>query len=432
VTRRVSIGVLAARLAYVAVLAAATLSPYHFSLAGSSIGRELARAFSFSYSAGTAIDAIQNVLLFAGWGALWATTSRPAPLAETVRWPALTGALLSVTAETLQLFIPERETSVLDVMTNTAGAALGAAVIAIAVQTARAGRGQKSYVGLPAAGFAIAYLGAAAAEALLPLQFAAELPTGGDQSPQLHRMHAAAPRLDWTSLWHLPLTEVMLFIPLGIFGVMALVERGEGHWAAARRIMAWGAAGAVLLELCHAPLRLAITPGDALAHLLGIAIGAAACAHWLPAFSRNVRGRGRPGLLLFAYALLIAFWAWRPFMLETDPTVLHQQFALERFIPMHGLAGRSDPASIAEILKPFFLFFPIGGLLAVWPLRRRGWLGGWLPALYLAIVTEGLQGFVSGRYFDGTDLAVQCAAAAIGWAVVRQAGYEPHGSLLGG
>jgi VanZ family protein len=68
--------------------------------------------------------------------------------------------------------------------------------------------------------------------------------------------------------------------------------------------------------------------------------------------------------------------------------------------------------------------------LAVWPLRRSGILGFCLPALYFAAVTEVLQGFISGRFFDGTDLVIQCAAAAIGWAVVRQAGYEPHGTLL--
>ena len=119
-------------------------------------------------------------------------------------------------------------------------------------------------------------------------------------------------------------------------------------------------------------------------------------------------------------------------MLETDPATIHQQFALERLIPLQGLARRSDLASVAEIVKPFFLFFPLGAMLAVWPLRRRGWLGTCLPAFYLAVITEVVQGFVAGRFFDGTDLVIQCAAAAIGWAVVRQAGYFPYGAVLDG
>jgi glycopeptide antibiotics resistance protein len=133
-----------------------------------------------------------------------------------------------------------------------------------------------------------------------------------------------------------------------------------------------------------------------------------------------------------AYALLIAFWAWRPFTIETDPTTIQQQFALQRLIPLQGLADRSDLSSVADIVKPFFLFFPLGALLAVWPLARRGVLAFCFPALYLAIVTEVVQGFVAGRFFDGTDLVIQCAAAAIGWAVVRQAGYQPHGAILSG
>lgn len=422
-------GVLATRLAYVALLAAATLAPFHFAYPAAGLSTGLANAFDFRYSTATAVDALQNVLVFAGWGALWATTSRPAPVALAIRGPALTGLAMSVMAETLQLFIPDRHASVLDVLTDTAGAVLGAATIAVAVHTAQRARDRKSYIGLPASAFAAAYLGAALAEALLPLQSAAIVASGGKL--QLHRMRAAAAAgIDWGTLWPVPLADVVLFFPLGVFGVMALIELGERHWSAVRQVCAWGAFGSVALEIAHGPLHQPIQLGAAVAHVIGITLGAAACAWWLPNFSRQVRGRGRPAVVLLAYALIIAFWAWRPFALESDWTTIQQQFALERLIPLQGLARRSDLSSIAEIVKPFFLFFPLGALLAVWPLKRRGWLGYCLPAFYLAVLTEVPQGFVAGRFFDGTDLAIQCAAAAIGWAVVRQAGYEPHGAVL--
>lgn len=423
------LGVFAARLAYVVVLAVATLAPFHFGVPPDGLSRGLSNAFTFRYSFATAVDAVQNVLLFAGWGALWVTTTQPGGLARGIRVAALSGAAMSLLAEALQLFLPDRHASVLDVMTNTAGAALGAAAIAIAVQIAQAMRGQKSYIGLPAAGFAIAYLSAAVTEAILPLQQTAVLATR--VGTRLRRMRAVTPGLDWSTLWHIPPADIVLFFPLGIFGVMALVESGMERWAAVRQVGVWGTVGAILLELTHGPLGQPIQLGAALAHLVGVVLGAVACGLWLPGFSRLVRGRGRPALVLIAYAMLIAFWAWRPFAIETDPAVIHQQFALERLIPLYGLAGRSDLASVAEIVKPFFLFFPLGALLGVWPLRRSGVLGFCLPALYLAGLTEVLQGFISGRFFDGTDLVIQCAAAAIGWAVVRQAGYEPHGSLLG-
>lgn len=425
------LGVFTARLAYVVVLAVATLAPFHFGIPADGLARGLANAFTFRYSLATAVDAVQNVLLFAGWGALWVTTSRlgEGALARGIRVSALTGAAMSVLAEALQLFLPDRRASVLDVMTNTAGAALGAAAIAIAVQIASAMRRQKSYIGLPIAGFAIAYLSAAVTEAMLPLQETAVVATRA--GAQLRRLRLVTPRLDWSSLAHVPLADIVLFFPLGIFGVMALVESGKDRWAAVRHVSAWGALGAILLELTHGPLGQPIVLDAALAHLAGVALGAVACGLWLPAFSRQVRGRGRPVTVLVAYALLIAFWAWRPFVIESNPAIIHQQFAAERLIPLYGLARRSDLASVAEIVKPFFLFFPLGALLAVWPLRRSGLLGFCLPALYLAAATEVAQGFISGRFFDGTDLVIQCAAAAIGWAVVRQAGYEPHGTLLG-
>jgi glycopeptide antibiotics resistance protein len=246
----------------------------------------------------------------------------------------------------------------------------------------------------------------------------------------MHRMRTAVAAFEWSSIWRIPLTDVVLFVPLGALAVMALVELGWSHWRAARSVAGWGGLVSLAVELAHGPLGLPIQLGTAVAHIVGIALGAAACAQWLPAFSRRVRGRGRPAALLLAYAALVAFWAWRPFVLEMDGEMIRQQFSLERLVPLQGLASR-DLFTVADVVKPFFLFFPLGALLAVWPLRRRGILGYCLPAVYLAVITEGGQGLVEGRFFDGTDLLIQCAAATIGWLLVRQAGYDEHGGVLG-
>ncbi|MGH7537605.1 MAG: VanZ family protein [Gemmatimonadales bacterium] len=410
------------------MLAIATLAPFRFDFTPPGLGRRLENALAIGYSTATAVDAILNVVLFAGWGALWAATSRPAPLGRALRLPMITGAALSLAAETLQIFVPARRPSLLDVVTNTAGSVLGATVVALAVLAAQTVRQRKSYFGLPAGGFAGAYLGAALAEALLPFQPAALLPSA--RGNPLHRMRSVVATFEWSSIWRIPLTDVVLFFPFGALAVMALVELGWTHWRAARHVIGWGGLLSLAVELAHGPLGLPIQLGSALAHVVGIALGAAVCAQWLPAFSRRVRGRGRPAVLLVAYAVLVALWAWRPFVLETNPETLRQQLSLERLVPLQGLASRTDFFSVAEVVKPFFLFFPLGALLGVWPLRRRGALGYCLPALYLATVTELGQGFVEGRFFDGTDMLIQCAAAGIGWAVVRQAGYAEHGGVL--
>ena len=86
--------------------------------------------------------------------------------------------------------------------------------------------------------------------------------------------------------------------------------------------------------------------------------------------------------------------------------------------------------SVADVLILFLLFLPLGGLLAVWPLRSKGRLAGFAPAIYLAVVLEVCQIFVAGRSLDITDLLVQSAAAMVGWTVVRRAGFSPYGAQL--
>ena len=68
-------------------------------------------------------DVLGNVMLFAPLGAALAWTGRRV-------WRAtLIGAVLSITIETAQLVVPGRYATLSDVLTNTAGAALGAALL---------------------------------------------------------------------------------------------------------------------------------------------------------------------------------------------------------------------------------------------------------------------------------------------------------------
>lgn len=70
-------------------------------------------------------DLVMNVLMFVPFGFVYQLTR---PRGAPPDWPRvlILGAALSGTIETLQLFSPTRYTSLLDVATNTAGAALGA------------------------------------------------------------------------------------------------------------------------------------------------------------------------------------------------------------------------------------------------------------------------------------------------------------------
>jgi VanZ family protein len=418
----------ALRLAYVAVIALATLTPFQPDFALAAVGQRFLHAFHLGYSARDAIDAVRNVILFTGWGALWVATSPPTGLPRILREPTLAGCALSIGAETIQLFLPERNASILDVITNTAGSWLGAAVIVFAVLLAKALRDRKSYVGLPMLVFAGAYGAAVCIDGLFPLLRVDALP--GAYGGPFSRLRIAMAAFSWASLGTIPVGDVLEFFPLGAFIVAALVELGRTHRDAARRTILLGIAGSVIVELGHGPLGLPIQVGAVVAHGAGIALGAVVCARWLPAWSRQLRGAARPALLLFLYAALMAFWEWRPFVIEADMSVIASQLSLSRLIPLEAQSWRVDLFSVADVAAPFFLYFPLGALLAVWPIRNRGLFSGCLPALWIALATELGQIFISGRYFDGTDLLVQWAGAGIGWAVIRRAGFPQYGPVV--
>ena len=121
------------RLAYLIVLVVATLTPFQFDFELAGIARRFAGAFQPGVTVRDGIDAVRNVALFAGWGVLWAATASRGQLAPIVRWATSTGFALSVSIETLQLAIPERTSTVLDVFTNTLGS------LTVGAATRRAG-----------------------------------------------------------------------------------------------------------------------------------------------------------------------------------------------------------------------------------------------------------------------------------------------------
>ena len=415
------------RLAYVGIIALATLTSLELDpTVARALGR-LPSAFLPSISARDVVDGIRNLALFAGWGALWVVTAPRQRLAVTARNVTLSGFLLSVCVETVQLFSPIRQTSVLDLITNTLGALAGALVVVAMIEIAVRLKGNKSYLGLPAITFAGPYLCAVFVQAAV---LARPTPIPSVYGNPFVRFGASLRESHLVSFAGLDITDLFLFFPLGAFLVTALVEAGWIHRQAARLSIGLGVVLSLAAELSRGAIALRMSGGAFLLHSLAIALGAIAAAKWLPLMSRQLRGRERPIALAALYTVLLLLWSWQPYLLETDFQAIAEQLSLERLIPLNAHGWRVDVYSVADIVAPFFLFFPVGGLLAVWPLRRRGWLAHLLPGLYLAVATELGQVLVVDRFFGGTDLIVQCAGVAIGWMVIRMAGYEPHGVML--
>lgn len=135
-------------------------------------------------------------------------------------------------------------------------------------------------------------------------------------------------------------------------------------------------------------------------------------------------------MLLWTYGGVLLLWALRPFSPETSLVAIVGKLTNDWWIPLRFLGQRVDLFSVVDVVSPFFLYLPLGALLAVWPLTRRGWLADFWPAAYLAAATELSQVLVQGRLLDSTDLLVQAAGALVGWTVLRRAGFAPYGSVL--
>ncbi len=418
-----------ARLAYLVVLLIATLTPFIIDIDGGRIVARLADAFRPGVSGVDAIDGARNIVLFAGWGAVWALTGRGA-LLRVLGSATLTGMLVSVTVETLQLFSDNRKASILDVFTNTTGAFIGALVLVLMVVIARERKGAKSYLGIPALTFAGAYGASVTLEAIIPLF--RQLPLEGAGGGPIGRAAAAFAAFSLGSIRNIPLEDLPLFLPAGALAVAALAELGHSYRDAMVKTAVWGSVLMGFAELGHAPLALPIELGSIILHSGGIALGAWAAARGLPALTNALRGAQRARAFYIGYAVLLAIWSWRPWHPEFSLNAILAKFATEWWMPLGMLSGRVDLFSVVDVCLPFFLFLPVGALLGVWPLAHREPLNGPLPGIWLSLALEVGQVFVAGRSLDVTDVLVQVSGVLIGFTIIRRAGYGVYGVVMRG
>ena len=376
------------RLGYVAIIALATLTGLDVDPSLADVPPRWHRAFvvlPHLTRGADYVDGARNILLFAGLGAVWIATSRLTRPWLTIARVTVIGFLLSCTVETIQLFSPLRNSSILDVTTNTTGALLGAAFTYWVLKLVQGRRGTRMYVGAPAAIFACAYATAIAAEAFFPLLREPTLPnlTSGVRS----RLALGWQLFDWHSLGALPVTDLFLYFPVGAFAVAAAAEVGASVNVAWPIIALLGALAVWIIEVVHAVILEPISAGAVVVHVIAIALGALVAARTLPRFARLGAAK-RPLYLLAGYAAIVAMWSWRPFRIELSAAAMREQFSRDHLIPMAALAIRGDMFSVTDVIAQALLFLPIGALLAVWPLRRSGPLRKLLPALYLSVVLE--------------------------------------------
>ncbi len=416
-----------ARGAYLLVLLFATLSRFDPDPAPEQVAARIARALHPQLAGSDVVDAARNILLFGGWGVIWALTAAGSAR-RTIVHSTATGIAISVAVEFAQLFSSNRNSSLLDVATNTLGALGGALVLLMLIAFARERRGGHTLLGIPALVFAGSYGLAVCLEAAVPLFWHSTLPGAYGWPPARFAISLAAFR--WSSLFTSTISDFPIFLPAGALAVAAMTELGLPPATAFRRAALAGLILAPLAELLHGLLGMEMLVGACLLHASALVAGAWCAARFLPRLGDAPPGPGRARRFTMAYALLLAGWAWRPFLPSLSPGSIAAKLARPWYIPLASSEYQLDLSSVVLVCAPFFLYLPLGALLAAWPLRRRGFMAGPVPAVLLALLLEMLQLIVRERQPDITDFLVAASGAIIGWAIIRRAGYAAYGETF--
>lgn len=420
-----------ARVGYVVVVLLATLTHLHFDPDPRHAALRLERALHWALRGSDVVDAARNVALFAGFGVVWLVTSPADRPWRTTAWITLLGFFLSCAVEFVQLFSESRMSSINDVTTNTIGAFLGAAVIVTMVLVLRKVRPVRTTIGFPLYPIAGAYAAAVAADIFAPFYGRERIYSPGS-SIHDRLTYALAMRGNFSDRPILSPFDLVAGMPAGFLAVVALAELGMSYGAACVLTIVLGAVGSVVLEIVHGIGGQMIQPAAMTSHTISIALGALIAWRGAPAAIRRFRRkRTIVALLLLASAILLAVWNLRPFVFHLNDLWIRRQLSLPHLTPLGLMSGEIDLFGVADLVRQFSLYLSLGVLLAVWPLRLRGWVAFVLPAIYLAVVLELGQLFVVGRTFDVTDIITQCAAAAVGYVMVRRAGWGVVGTVLG-
>lgn len=416
-----------ARLGYVLVLLFATLQPFYPDTTPANIAERIHRALHPELGGADVVDAARNILLFGGWGVIWALTAAGSARRTILRATG-TGICISVLVETTQLFSWNRNASLLDVTTNTIGALGGALALLMLIAFTRERRDGRTLLGLPMLVFAGGYCTAVCLEAIIPLFWHETLPNG--YGWPLYRFAVSLAAFRWSSVLSATVSDIPLFFPAGALAVAAVTEIGTDPQTAFRRVAPAGIALALLAELLHGFLGMEMLAGSVLLRSAAIVSGAWLAARLLPRLGDAPPGPARARRFLIGYALVLAAWAWRPFLLDWSAHAVHAKLTRPWYIPLASSEYQLDLFSVTLICAPFFLYLPLGALLAAWPLRKRGLLAGPVPGVLLALMLETTQLVVRERQPDVTDFLVAASGAIIGWAIVRRAGYAAYGELL--
>lgn len=382
---------------------------------------------------------LANAVMFApfgffGAGALVDERSRARRWMAAVSVVLMASVALSCTIEVLQIFVPGRTPSVIDVTAQLAGTLGGVAAWAVLSREVRTWSvrftaGSRSALEL--------VLGIYAAVRFLlliePLDVTVELST------LAHRFRAGrivlnpleSPMLHWAMLPSV-LSDVLLAVPVGVLAVIAHNPRDRRRGAAPA--MLFGALFFLLAEMARVFIRSQTADvTHLLVNCLGVAAGVAVTSALVPrrqavaemTTDTAPRHKRLLGPALVAAAVLYAAYNWSPFDFTFSRAFVAGRLGRLARVPFENYYLGSVFVAVADIFTKVTLALPLGALFQLWirPERtpyRRSITAVWLAAtaLFFSAVEVG-QAFLPSRYPDNTDIILAVAGVWIGMQLVR-------------
>ncbi|HUT57285.1 MAG TPA: VanZ family protein [Phycisphaerae bacterium] len=375
-------------------------------------------------------DFVANILLgvplgFFGMGFLTRENRSRHPWAAAIAIIAGTSVLAAL-VEFGQLYVPERTTSLSDIIAQTLGASIGVGVWFMGGgHVSRYVRGlwgeyiQDEDALKILGGYALLY----AVYQLLP--FNITIRPAEMYHKFLDGMVTLIPFTDRASLTaYLFLSQAAVMIPIGY----AVVVLGRGRGRPVVRATIGGALFAGALEF----LQLFILPRyssttDVVMGALGAAVGG-----WLaisfgpasrPALTRTPFWASRGGIIKWAMLLAwlggLAWHRWQPFAFEWPREGLWQHATDVVCVPLTTFYYQSELGATAGVARGFITFVLLGLLLRsalapAGPPRRAAGLPAMLAAVGIAIGLEAAQLLLPQRGIDPATLLIQAAGGIVG------------------
>ncbi len=397
-----------------------TMLPFDFSASGDLIQSRLQRLWArpLRGMGGSWADVYSNIAFFMPWGfllAIW-RVGRGSSWWATLVLAMLSAACLSGSVEIVQLFAPNRSTSVVDLVTNTFGSVVGAAigwplarwiwpVASIRIRRLLLSRPVAACALTVAAGLLFAGLspsynklgGKGVADSLKMARLIPFGPSSGGPTP-------AAKSCLWGA-------ELLAWILAGGLFVLAARESGHRGIPAIVSVVALATGLSLVIETMQlvVPGRdvdltsvfLALS-GSALGATLVARLTAVDAGRWIVA-----------ALLIWGLATLLAAWNPPRFTWPDRPFLRP-----EMVVPFWSYYFSRTLEDLTDVVGQAVVFLPLGALLAA-----RSWRQSFLSAVLIGfgfgVALEFGQAFLPARMADVSDAISAAAGTGLGWALWR-------------